>query len=87
MLAKERYGLRERTVGVGALVPFTAETRMSGVDLDGRSIRKGAADAMRAWIEAGGGSAPGRARAARRADRELGRDAARRRRATGGRSA
>ena len=58
VLAKERHGLRERTVGAGALVPFTAETRMSGVDLDGRSIRKGAADAMRAWIEAGGGTAP-----------------------------
>ena len=59
VLAKERHGLRERTVGEGALVPFTAETRMSGVDLDGRSIRKGAADAMRAWIEAGGGTPPG----------------------------
>ena len=47
VLAKERYGLRERHVGEGTLVPFTAETRMSGVDLDGRSIRKGAADAIR----------------------------------------
>ncbi len=59
VLAKERYGLRERELHEGTLVPFTAETRMSGVDLDGRSIRKGAADAIRRWIEAGGGSVPG----------------------------
>jgi potassium-transporting ATPase ATP-binding subunit len=58
VLAKERYGLRERHLAEGSLVPFTAETRMSGVDLDGRSIRKGAADAIRRWIEAGGGSVP-----------------------------
>jgi K+-transporting ATPase ATPase B chain len=58
VLAKERYGLRERELHGGTLVPFTAETRMSGVDLDGRSIRKGAADAVRRWIEAGGGSVP-----------------------------
>ena len=58
VLAKERYGLRERTVSEGTLVPFTAETRMSGVDLDGHSIRKGAADAIRRWIEDGGGSVP-----------------------------
>ena len=42
--------------------PSRAETRMSGVDLDGRSIRKGAADAIRRWIEARGGSTPARAR-------------------------
>jgi potassium-transporting ATPase ATP-binding subunit len=58
VLAKEQYGLRERTVGEGTLVPFTAETRMSGVDLDGRSVRKGAADAIRRWIEERGGSTP-----------------------------
>ena len=58
VLAKERYGLRERNVAEGTLVPFTAETRMSGVDLNGRSIRKGAADAIRDWIEDGGGSVP-----------------------------
>ncbi|HET7855238.1 MAG TPA: potassium-transporting ATPase subunit KdpB [Gaiellaceae bacterium] len=58
VLAKERYGLRERHLEAGTLVPFTAETRMSGVDLDGRSIRKGAADAIRRWLEAGGGAAP-----------------------------
>jgi K+-transporting ATPase ATPase B chain len=58
VLAKERYGLRERHLDVGTLVPFTAETRMSGVDLDGRSIRKGAADAIGRWIVDGGGSPP-----------------------------
>ncbi len=50
VLAKKQYGLRGR--GVDALgatfVPFTAQTRMSGVDLDGRRIRKGAADAVEA---------------------------------------
>jgi K+-transporting ATPase ATPase B chain len=58
VLAKERYGLRERPLGAGTLVPFTAETRMSGVDLDGRSVRKGAADAVRQWIADGGGAVP-----------------------------
>jgi K+-transporting ATPase ATPase B chain len=58
VLAKERYGLRERHLDAGTLVPFTAETRMSGVDLDGRSIRKGAADAIRRWVESGGGTTP-----------------------------
>ena len=58
VLAKERYGLREREVHEGTLVPFTAETRMSGVDLDSGSIRKGAADSIRRWIEERGGSVP-----------------------------
>jgi K+-transporting ATPase ATPase B chain len=58
VLAKQRYGLRERHLESGALVPFTAETRMSGVDLDGYSIRKGAADAIRRWIETHNGSVP-----------------------------
>jgi K+-transporting ATPase ATPase B chain len=58
VLAKERHGLRGRQVHEGTLVPFTAETRMSGVDLDGGSIRKGAADSIRRWIEERGGSAP-----------------------------
>ncbi len=58
VLAKERYGLRERHLTEGTLIPFTAETRMSGVDLDGRSIRKGAADAIRRWIEGAGGAVP-----------------------------
>ncbi len=48
VLAKEKYGLRGREVhGLGAtFVPFSAQTRMSGVNLDGRQIRKGAADAV-----------------------------------------
>ena len=50
VLAKEQHGLREREVGAGMLVPFTAQTRMSGIDLDGRLIRKGAADSIRDWI-------------------------------------
>jgi K+-transporting ATPase ATPase B chain len=58
VLAKERYGLRERNLSEGTLIPFTAETRMSGVDLDGRSIRKGAADAIARWIAAAGGTVP-----------------------------
>ena len=58
VLAKERYGLRERELAGATLVPFTAQTRMSGVDLDGRSIRKGAADSVRRWIEENGGSVP-----------------------------
>ena len=48
VLAKEKYGLRGRDVTeIGAhFIPFSAETRMSGCDLDGRKIRKGAADAI-----------------------------------------
>jgi potassium-transporting ATPase ATP-binding subunit len=58
VLAKERYGIRERDVGAGSLVPFTAETRMSGVDLNGTKIRKGAGDAIRRWVETDGGTVP-----------------------------
>jgi K+-transporting ATPase ATPase B chain len=58
VLAKERYGLRERELAGARLVPFTAQTRMSGVELAGRSIRKGAGDAVRRWIEEQGGTAP-----------------------------
>ena len=57
-LAEEHYGLSTRTLGNSTLVPFTAQTRMSGVDLDGRSVRKGASDSVRRWVEAEGGSAP-----------------------------
>ncbi len=59
VLAKASYGLRERSAGelVGArFVPFTAQTRMSGVDLEaGREIRKGAAAAVMAWVREFGG--------------------------------
>ncbi len=62
VLAKERYGLRGRpegTLGNAEFVPFTAQTRMSGVDLvedgDHRSLRKGAATAVMQWIRENGG--------------------------------
>ena len=58
VLAKERYGLREREVGHATLVPFTAQTRMSGLDLDGLQVRKGAADSVRRWAVEAGGKAP-----------------------------
>jgi K+-transporting ATPase ATPase B chain len=65
ILAKEKYGLRGRQVGAGAgaprgmqFIPFSAQTRMSGVNLDGISIRKGAPDAMLAHIHASGNQVP-----------------------------
>jgi K+-transporting ATPase ATPase B chain len=59
VLAKERFALRERDLAHADLVPFTAQTRMSGVDIDGLSIRKGAADAVRHWVREQGGTLPG----------------------------
>jgi K+-transporting ATPase ATPase B chain len=56
--AKERYGIRERELVGADLVPFTAQTRMSGLDMDDRSVRKGAADAVRRWVEEQGGTVP-----------------------------
>ncbi len=64
VLAKEKFGLRGRELGPphAIFVPFTAQTRMSGVDLsplDGqpaRSIRKGAAASVKAWVESQGGT-------------------------------
>ena len=57
VLAKEQYGLRGRSVAEGmAFIPFTAKTRMSGVDFEGSEIRKGAADAVKAYVLAGGGA-------------------------------
>ncbi len=58
VLAKERYGLRERALQGATLVPFTAQTRMSGVDLEGRAVRKGAADSIRRWVVEQGGDVP-----------------------------
>ena len=57
MLAKEKFGLRERELSPhqAVFIPFTANTRMSGVNLDGREIRKGAADAIERYVSAGGG--------------------------------
>jgi K+-transporting ATPase ATPase B chain len=65
ILAKERFGIRERDVrALGAtFVPFTAQTRMSGVDLGDREIRKGAADALEAYVRAKGGAFPTEVRA------------------------
>jgi potassium-transporting ATPase ATP-binding subunit len=65
VLAKQRHGLRERDVhGLGAtFVPFSAQTRMSGVELQGRHVRKGAADAIEAWVRSHGGTVPAEVRA------------------------
>ena len=59
-LAKDEFGLRGRDVAEPhvAFVPFSAQTRMSGVDLDGRRIRKGASESVKAWVIAQGGSYP-----------------------------
>jgi K+-transporting ATPase ATPase B chain len=61
VLAKERYGLRGRDLLEQRVlfVPFTAQTRMSGADQDGRSVRKGAAGAVVDWVKEQGGSVPG----------------------------
>jgi K+-transporting ATPase ATPase B chain len=60
VLAKEKFGLRARNVEqLGAqFVRFSAVTRMSGCDFDGRKIRKGAVDAIKSWVEAQGGQVP-----------------------------
>ncbi|MGH7591522.1 MAG: potassium-transporting ATPase subunit KdpB, partial [Gemmatimonadales bacterium] len=60
VLAKEAFGIRERDVhALGAtFVPFTAQTRMSGVDLAARRIRKGAAEAVGLWVREQGGVIP-----------------------------
>ena len=59
VLAKQ-FGIRERHLHPEGtvFVPFTAQTRMSGVDVDGRQIRKGAADAVIDWVTSLGGSVP-----------------------------
>jgi K+-transporting ATPase ATPase B chain len=60
VLAKQKFNLRERDLkALGAkLVPFTAHTRMSGVDLGDRQIRKGASDAIRHWVQSTSGHYP-----------------------------
>jgi K+-transporting ATPase ATPase B chain len=62
VLAKEKFGLRGRDIHrLGAkFVPFTAQTRMSGVNLNGRQIRKGAPDAIKTYVEGQGGAFPAR---------------------------
>ncbi|MBI3527926.1 MAG: potassium-transporting ATPase subunit KdpB [Betaproteobacteria bacterium] len=58
VLAKQKFNVRSRDIAnLGAtFVPFSAHTRMSGVNIEGREIRKGSADAIRAWVELKGGS-------------------------------
>lgn len=60
VLAKHQYNLRERDVVAlkATFVPFTAQTRMSGVNLNGHQIRKGAPDAVKTYVEAQGGQFP-----------------------------
>ncbi len=72
VLAKEKYGIRGRTLmeaGGGSaqqptFIPFSATTRMSGVNLDGTQLRKGAPDAVTAWVRQNGGEIPERLTAA-----------------------
>ena len=58
VLAKSKYGLRGRDIGSheAHFIPFSAQTRMSGVDLNGRSVRKGAYDAIVAFVTSNGGA-------------------------------
>ena len=60
ILAKEKYGFRERDIHAlnASLVPFSAHTRMSGVNLGDREIRKGAADAIKEYVNEKGGTFP-----------------------------
>jgi K+-transporting ATPase ATPase B chain len=60
VLANEKYSIRERDVAAleAAFIPFSAQTRMSGVDLGDREIRKGAADAVEAYVRSNGGDLP-----------------------------
>jgi potassium-transporting ATPase ATP-binding subunit len=66
VLAKEKYGLRGRDVSslAATFIPFTAQTRMSGLDMEAtskepvRRIRKGAAESVRLWVEGQGGVCP-----------------------------
>ncbi|HTR10175.1 MAG TPA: potassium-transporting ATPase subunit KdpB [Paraburkholderia sp.] len=61
VLAKQRFNIRERDMGAlhATFLGFTAQTRMSGVDLPEREIRKGASDAVKQYVEANGGRYPG----------------------------
>ena len=59
VLAKEQFGIRERQLeGPHQFVAFTAVTRMSGLDIDGRQIRKGAAESVKTWVKEQGGTVP-----------------------------
>src|SRR5208283_425755 len=57
VLAKQLFNIREQDMGSGhVFIPFTAVTRMSGLDIDGRQIRKGAAESVKRWVVDQGGS-------------------------------
>lgn len=63
VLAKEKYGLRgveiaQLSTGKAEFIPFTAQTRMSGINFDGRQIRKGAVDAIEKYAASGGQQSP-----------------------------
>jgi K+-transporting ATPase ATPase B chain len=58
VLAKERFNVRERELGEHEFIPFSATTRMSGLNMDGTLIRKGAADAVKQFIADQGGHSP-----------------------------
>ena len=60
VLAKEKYDLRGRELSASEaeFIPFTAQTRMSGVDMDGTKVRKGAAGSVKTWVMAQGGRVP-----------------------------
>jgi K+-transporting ATPase ATPase B chain len=57
-LVREHYGLSPVDMPGAELVPFTAQTRMSGIEWEGRSIRKGAADSVRRWVADQAGAVP-----------------------------
>jgi K+-transporting ATPase ATPase B chain len=61
VLAKEKYGLRGRHIpeGEANFIPFSAYTRMSGVDFEGRQLRKGATDAIAKFVQERGSEVPG----------------------------
>jgi len=65
VLAKEKYGLRGRDLSSHEIhfVPFTAQTRMSGVDMNGFEIRKGAAESIQTYVTQNGGQVPSEVRA------------------------
>src|SRR5689334_3653932 len=60
VLAKEKYGLRGREFGPheASFIPFTAQTRMSGININGREIRKGAVDAIEKYVNGNGAPCP-----------------------------
>src|SRR5438034_2656312 len=60
VLAKEKYGLRGRNIQElnAAFIPFSAQSRLSGVNFNGRQVRKGAADAIEAFVQQKGGEIP-----------------------------